>query len=136
MYWLIRNWAELSMLNIRTSTQSNTEPIGTYRIKLEGSARVSQVKTLQRLQSKALHIITNLQWYYTLRRAQKFLYIASKVQRMTSVHNHKLSGHPNDLVQPFLKNHQFWEKNNSVWTSLKSQTIIFLFRNSPFWYLT
>ena len=81
------------------------KPVWTYGIQLWGTASNSNIEILERLQAKALRIITNAPWYVPNTVIQRDLWLPSvkqEVQNFSAKYHKKLATHPNSLATALL----------------------------------
>jgi hypothetical protein len=77
------------------------KPIWTYGIQLWGTASTSNVKILERFQSKALRMIVDAAWYVpntVIRRDLQTPTVREEIRRYSSQYSARLSAHPNVLI--------------------------------------
>jgi hypothetical protein len=63
LYWLLGRRSKLNLSNKLLIYNVAIKPIWTYGIQLWGAPSTSNIKSLERFQSKALHLITDAPWY-------------------------------------------------------------------------
>ncbi len=77
------------------------KPIWTYGIQLWGTTSNSNIKIIQRFQSKLLRKIANAPWYVsntTLHRDFKIPFVEEEIARFSLKYQEKLNFHPNYLA--------------------------------------
>jgi hypothetical protein len=77
------------------------KPIWTYGIQLWGSASPSNIKILERIQSKALRMIADAPWYVPnaiLRQDLQIPSVKEEIQRFSIHYSSRLHTHPNSLA--------------------------------------
>jgi hypothetical protein len=101
MYWLLGRKSKLSTNNKLLIYKVILKPIWTYGIQLWGTTSNSNIKILERFQSKVLQLIVNAPWYVTNSIIHKDLRIPSvkeEISRFSSHYNVRVSVHHNDLI--------------------------------------
>jgi hypothetical protein len=101
MYWLLGRKSKLSTSNKLLIYKTILKPIWTYGIQLWGTASTSNIEILERLQSKALHMIVDAPWYapnMVIRRDLQIPTIKEEIRCYSSQYSACLSTHPHDLV--------------------------------------
>jgi hypothetical protein len=63
LYWLLGRRTKLNVSNKLLIYKVAIKPIRTYGIQIWDTASTSSIETLERFQSKALHLITDAPWY-------------------------------------------------------------------------
>jgi hypothetical protein len=84
MSWVLGRRSKLSLENKTLTYKSILKPIRTYGIQLWGCAKPSNIKIIQRLQSKILRSITNAPWYVsnlTLHKALQIPFISEEIKK-------------------------------------------------------
>jgi hypothetical protein len=81
-------------------------PIWTYGIQLWGTASTSNIKILERFQSKALRMIVDAPWYVPNTLIQRDLQIPSvkdEISHYSSHYSARLTAHPNGILLTLLE---------------------------------
>jgi len=102
LYKLIGRNSTLSTQNKLLLYKTVLRPIWTYGLELWGSAKASNIKKIQSVQSQILRAIVNAPWYIsndTLHNDLNIPYVADLARTKYQSFHSKLSSHPNPLVQ-------------------------------------
>jgi hypothetical protein len=75
MYWLLGRKSKLSINNKLLIYKTIVKPTETYGIQLWGTVSASNMEIVERLQSKALGILTDASWYVPNTIIRKYLQI-------------------------------------------------------------
>ena len=105
LYWLLGNQSKLALSNKILLYKSILEPIWTYGIQLWGSASDSNIKIIERYQSKTLRNMVNAPWFISNEIINKDLNISTVKEETKKFHQkykNRLSKHPNELATEFL----------------------------------
>ena len=100
MYWIICRKSQLSLLNKLLVYKVILKSIWTYGIKLWGSASNSNLENLERVQLKALQIITDAPRYVpnvAIKRDLQVLTVRQEVRNYSVTYTQRLDDHPNSL---------------------------------------
>lgn len=101
MYWLLGCKSKLSLTNKVLLYKCIIKPIWTYGIQLWGCTKPSNTKIIQRLQSKALRMITDSPWYvsnYTIHNDLKIPFVTEEVHRLSLLYHQRNKDHKNPLI--------------------------------------
>jgi hypothetical protein len=101
MYWLLGRSSRLSLPNKLLLYKSILKPIWTYGIQLRGTASTSNIKILERFQSKALRIIVDVPCYVPnnhIRRDLQMTSVKEEICRLSYQYCIPLTTHPNDQI--------------------------------------
>jgi hypothetical protein len=101
MYWLLGRKSKLSTSIKLLIYKTILKPVCTYGIQLWGTASTSNMKILERFQSKALRMIVDAPWYVlntVIRRDLQTPTVIEEIHRYSSQYSTRLSAHPNDLI--------------------------------------
>jgi hypothetical protein len=101
MYCLLGRKSKLSTSNKLLIYKTIFKPIWTYGMKLWGTVSTSNIRILERFQSKALRMIVDAPWYVpntVIRRDLHTPTVKEEIRRYSSQYSARLSAHPNDLV--------------------------------------
>ena len=106
MYWLLGRQSQLSLENKVLLYKAIIKPIWTYGIELWGTASMSNIQIIERVQSKILRIIVNAPFYVRNINIRNDLQISAVTEevRINSIkHLNKIAEHPNKLVYKMLR---------------------------------
>ena len=101
MYWLLGRQSQLSMANKLILYKVILKPVWTYGIQLWGTASESNIKILQRYQSKTIRSIINAPWYITNVNIHKDLEmptVKEEIKKFSERYLQRLSNHSNILA--------------------------------------
>lgn len=108
LYSLIGRKSQLSLENKILLYKAILEPIWTYGIQLWGTASHSNIEIIQRLQNKALRMLTNAPWFVPnelLHRDLRMPTVKNEILRHTKSYKERIGRHPNVLARPLMDNH-------------------------------
>jgi len=106
LYWIIGRKSQLSLENKLQVYKVILKPVWTYGIQLWGTASNSNLEILERLQSKALRIITDAPRYVPNTIIKRDLQIPTAKQEARTLnanYRRRLDNHPNNLANTLLK---------------------------------
>jgi hypothetical protein len=101
MYWLLGRKSKLSTNNKLLIYKVILKPICTYGIQLWGTTSNSNIKILERFQSKILRLIVDAPWYLSNSVICKDLQLPTlkeEIGRFSSHYDVRISVHPNELI--------------------------------------
>lgn len=107
--WLIGRSSKLSLSSKLAVYKAILKPVWMYGVQLWGTASVSNLEILQRLQSKALRTVADAPWYVSNKTLHQDLNIPTVLQEARSTSSKylaRLSQHPNPLAVGLLDNSQ------------------------------
>jgi hypothetical protein len=101
MYWLLGWKLNLSISNKLLAYEVILKHIRTYIIQLWGSASISNIEILERLQGKVLLMITDAPWYMSnmvLRQDFQITSVIEEIHRLSTQYRDHLYTHSNNLT--------------------------------------
>jgi hypothetical protein len=101
MYWLLGRKSNLSTNNKLLIYKAILKPIWTYGINLWSTTSNSNIKVLERFQSKILRLIVNAPWYVpnsVIRKDLRIPTVKEEISRFSSHYDVRFSVHPNELI--------------------------------------
>jgi hypothetical protein len=101
MYWLLGRKSKLSTNNKLLIYKTIFNPIWTYVIELWGTTSNSNIKILERFQSKVLRRIVNAPWYVpnsVIRKDLRIPTVKEEISRFSSHYDVCISVYPNELI--------------------------------------
>jgi hypothetical protein len=101
LFWLLGRKSKLDLNNKLLIYKVAIKPIWTYGIQLWGTTSTSNIKIMERFQSKALRLITNAPWYVpnaVIRNDLQIPTIKEEITRPSSKYSAGLNTHPTHLV--------------------------------------
>ena len=104
--WLIGKNSPLSLKNKLLLYKTVLKPIWTYGIELWDCTAKSNIKIIQRYQSKLLGTMTNAPWYvssHTLHTDLRIPYVRTVFQERNAKHRTVLTTHPIPTIKPLLQ---------------------------------
>lgn len=105
LYWMLNSKSALPLEYKVLLYKAMLKPIWTYGIEMWGTATPSNIEKLQRVQSKALRIITGAPWYIKNANIHRDICIprvADEIVRLSKKYLQKLEDHPNKLARNLL----------------------------------
>lgn len=101
MYWLLGSKSELTLENKVILYKTILKPIWTYGVQLWGTTSNSNIKILQRYQSKTLRLITNAPWFVTndnIHNDLRIPKVKEEINKFSERYLNRLSNHSNILA--------------------------------------
>jgi hypothetical protein len=111
MYSLLSRKSKPSISNKLLACKVIVKPIWTYGIQLWGSASISNIEILERLQRKVLRMLTDAPWYVSdmvLRQDLQITSVKEEIHRISTQHRDRLYTHPNNLTVHFTVPPDHW----------------------------
>jgi hypothetical protein len=105
LYWLIGRKSQLSLSNKLLVYKVILKSFWTYGIQLWETASTSNIKILERFQSKALRTITDAPWYVSNTVIQRDLQVTTvkhEARKCSTSYRKRLAAHPNSLATTLL----------------------------------
>jgi len=105
MWWLLQRRSKLSIKNKLLLYNSILKPTWTYGIELWGTAAISNLKKLERVENRILRQILNAPFYVrntTIRRDLKLPTVVEEAAKRSRRHLDKIEDHPNPLASRVL----------------------------------
>jgi len=106
LYWIMGRKSQLSLSNKLLVYTLTLKPVWTYGILLWGSASNSHLDILDRFQSKALRMLTNVPWFVPnaiIRNDLSVTTIRQEVKEHCNTYRQRLTVHPNHLATTLLQ---------------------------------
>lgn len=101
LYWLLNKNSKLTMNNKLLIYKTIIKPIWTYGLQIWGTASKTNIKIIQRQQSKILRTIVNAEWYVTNDNLHKDLGIkavSEEIKATCTKYNYLLLNHENPEI--------------------------------------
>jgi hypothetical protein len=101
MFWLLGPKSKLSLENKPLLYKCTIKPIWTYGIQLWGCTKPSNIKIIQRFQSKVLRLIVNAPWYVsnlTLHKDLQIQFVIEEIRILSTLYLQSVLGHNSRLV--------------------------------------
>lgn len=98
LYWLLKTDSRLSIENKLLLYKTTIKPIWTYGLQLWGTAKKTNIKTIQRLQTKLLRTIVNAAWYVSnddLHRDLNMKTVIEEIRHYSYKHQQQILQHDN-----------------------------------------
>lgn len=102
LYWLLGKESKLSIQNKLLIYKTIISPIWKYGVELWGTASNSNIKIIQRIQSKILRTIVNAEWYISdedLHRDLGVKTVKEVIQTSSCKHSNRLTTHSNNELR-------------------------------------